>query len=67
MPFYYRYDCIHMCQVWYELFEKQMKYYRLFRVLLWEFASVYDETLDKFCLQLLHNLAVCGIDMAEFF
>ena len=22
MPFYYRYDCIHICRVWYELFEK---------------------------------------------
>ena len=32
-----------------------------------ECCSVYDEKLDKFCLQLLHNLAVCGIDMAEHF
>ena len=36
MPFYYRYDCIHICRVWYKLFEKQMKYYTLFRVLRWE-------------------------------
>ena len=36
----YRYDCIHICRVWYELFEKQMKYYTLFSVLRWEFASV---------------------------
>ena len=41
MPFYYRHGCIHICWVWYELFGKKMKYYTLFRVLRWEFASVY--------------------------
>ena len=35
-----RHDCIHICRVWYELFEKQIKYSTLFRVLRWEFASV---------------------------
>jgi len=41
MPFYYSHDCKYICRVWYELFEKQMKYYTLLRVLRWEFASVY--------------------------
>ena len=40
MPFYYRYDCIVICRVWCELFEKQMKYYTLFKVMGWEFASL---------------------------
>jgi len=44
MPFYYRHDCLHTCRVWYALFEQQMKYYTLFRVLRWEFASVYIYT-----------------------
>jgi len=41
MPFYYRYDCIVIWRVWYEWFENQMKYYTVFIVLRWEFASVY--------------------------
>jgi len=40
MPFYYRYDDIVICRVWYKLFEKQMKYYTFVRVLRCEFASV---------------------------
>ena len=41
MPFYYRCICIHIYRVRYELFETQIKYYTLFRVLRWEFASAY--------------------------
>jgi len=41
MSCYYRCNCIHICRVWYELFEKQIRYYTLFRVLRWEFASIY--------------------------
>ena len=67
MPFYYRYDRIHICRVWYELFEKnQMKYYTLFRVLRWEFSSVYfafDKTyisgnITHECIKLFPALVV---------
>jgi len=48
MPFYYIYDCIVICRVWYELFENQIRYYTLFRVLRWEFASVYMRVQQNF-------------------
>ena len=41
---YSRCNCIHIYRVWYELFEKQIKYYTLFRVLRWEFASESTQT-----------------------
>jgi len=52
MPLYYGYNCIHICRVWYELFEKEMKYYKLFKVLRWEFASVSND------ISFIHNLLV---------
>jgi len=36
----YRYECIVICRVWYELFETKIRYYTMFRVLRCEFASV---------------------------
>ena len=45
MSFYYGYDCIVICRVWYELFEKQTIYYTLLRVLRWEFASLYIDNI----------------------
>ena len=48
MPFYYRYDCIHICRVWYELFEKQMKYYIVQRVALGVCFSIFGGLRNNF-------------------